>query len=318
MSNLNGHEMHSQIDLPGVSAGATTVAPAGSPPTAPSGHLPAKGEVRFDASAALVLHERARGWRLRAPLVVDSELMFSVAGEDLQTLKALQHEVEAQRVAITRPLNEALRAVNALFRAPKQFLEEAEEALKSAMLAYKAAERQQLEAARTQAQQCQWQEQERLATARRELEAAAREADQAAQAAQARAEQAAKAGDQDAATKERASAAQYRQRAASSWAQAQELVQQAEEAQVVTYAGALAAPTRLEGISERTTYTAQVTDLRQLVRAVADGQAPLECLQTDDKFLGAQARAVRRAGQLYPGVHVAAQRTLAAGRQPAL
>lgn len=318
MSTLNGHEMTSQTDLSGGGADAPAAAPEGGPANSLSGHLPAKGEVSFDASAALVLHERARGWRARVPLVVDSELMFSVAGEDLQTLKALQHEVEAQRVAITRPLNEALRAVNALFRAPKQFLEEAEGVLKSAMLAYTAAERQRLEAARSQAQQCQWQEQERLATARRELEAVAREADQAAQAAQARAERAAQVGNQDAAAKERASAAEYSQRAARSWAQAQELMQQAEEAQVVTYAGALVAPTRLEGISERTTYAAQVTDLRQLVGAVATGQAPLECLQADDKFLGAQARAVRRTGQLYPGVQVVAQRTLAAGRPTAL
>ena len=95
-------------------------------------------------------------------------------------------------------------------------------------------------------------------------------------------------------------------------------MQQAEEAQVVTYAGAMVAATRLEGISERTSYSAQVTDLRQLVRAVADGQAPLECLQADDKFLGAQARALRRIGELYPGVHVAVQRTLAANRPAAL
>ncbi|TFZ03097.1 hypothetical protein EZ313_17955 [Ramlibacter henchirensis] len=318
MSSSHAHETGGETELASGNAGAPAAAESGRLLRPSKGQAPAKGQVSFDASAALLLRERARSWRERVPLVVDSELMFSVAGEDLQAVKALQHEVEAQRVAITRPLNEALRAVNALFRAPKQFLEEAEAMLKRAMLAYTAAERERLEAERSEAQQRQCEEQARLAGEQRELEATAREDEHAAQEAQARANDAARSGDLDMAAKERASAAEYSQRAASSWTKAQELVQQAEEGQVVTYAGALAATTRLEGISERTTYAAQVTDLRQLVCAVAAGQAPLECLQADEKFLGAQARALRRTGQLYPGVDVSAERSLAASRPATL
>lgn len=308
MSISQRSETAAQVNLSSDNASA----PASAAARAPQGQALAKGKVDFDASAALVLRERARSWRERVPLVVDSDLMLSVAAEDLRTVKALAQEVESQRVAITRPLNEALRAVNALFRAPKQFLQEAEELLKQAMLAYTAAERQRLDAERSHAEQRQSEQRARLASEQRALEASARLAEAAAQAAQARAERAAAAGDEQAAANEQASAAQHRQHADRRWAQARVLAQQAQQDQVVTYAAELAAAPRVEGISERTTYTAQVTNLRQLVCAAAAGQAPLECLQADDKFLAAQARAVRRAGELYPGVRVELQRSLAA------
>ena len=52
MSTLNGHETQGQIDLRplGEDVGPPTVAPVDAAPTGSSGHLPAKGEVRFDAS----------------------------------------------------------------------------------------------------------------------------------------------------------------------------------------------------------------------------------------------------------------------------
>jgi hypothetical protein len=60
------------------------------------------------------------------------------------------------------------------------------------------------------------------------------------------------------------------------------------------------------------TYSAEVTNLLELVQAVAAGQAPLEALQAETKFLGAQARAFKKAGQLYPGVMAVAERSIAA------
>jgi hypothetical protein len=68
----------------------------------------------------------------------------------------------------------------------------------------------------------------------------------------------------------------------------------------------------VSGISGRVNYTASVTDLMELVKSVAAGTAPIQCLMADEKFLGAQARAFKTAGPLFPGVVCQAERTLSA------
>ncbi|MGH9933172.1 MAG: hypothetical protein ACREA9_28645, partial [Pyrinomonadaceae bacterium] len=57
--------------------------------------------------------------------------MLEVAGADLQHVKALAKEIEEKRVSITGPINQALKAVNALFAPPKAWLENAEIRLKN-------------------------------------------------------------------------------------------------------------------------------------------------------------------------------------------
>ena len=68
----------------------------------------------------------------------------------------------------------------------------------------------------------------------------------------------------------------------------------------------------MSGISGRVTYAAHVDDLMTLVKAVAEGKAPLEAIGANDKFLGAQARAFKKSGPLYPGVTAIAERGIAA------
>ena len=82
--------------------------------------------------------------------------------------------------------------------------------------------------------------------------------------------------------------------------------------QVGTGAPEIEAPAKVSGISGRVTYSAEVDDLVALVKAVAEGKAPIESLQADMKFLGAQARAFKKAGELYPGVKSIASRSIAA------
>jgi hypothetical protein len=53
----------------------------------------------------------------------------------------------------------------------------------------------------------------------------------------------------------------------------------------------------------KTTYSAQVTNLMQLVKAVAAGTVPLQALKADEPFLNSQARAFRQ-GLNYPGIVV--------------
>ena len=252
--------------------------------------------VTYDASAAIVLATKAQNALTNASdFVIDSHTMFELASDDLKQVKALQKEVEEKRTGITGPLNQAVKAVNDLFRSPKEYLDKAEATLKRAMVTWTTEQERQAAIARAQAEAAARAERERLAALEREQQEAARKAQEEAQAAAA-------AGDQEAAQRAMAEAEAAQQQAAVT----------AMTAQVVTMAPVVEAPAKVTGISGRVTYSAEVTNLLELVQAVAAGTAPLEALQADTKFLGAQARAFKKAGQLYPGVMAVAERSIAA------
>jgi colicin import membrane protein len=250
--------------------------------------------VAYDASAAIVLATKAQNALASASdFVIDSHTMFELASEDLMQVKGLQKEVEAKRTSITGPLNQAVKAVNDLFRSPKDYLDKAEATLKRAMVTWTTEQERLAAIARAEAEAAARAERERLAALEREQQEAARKAQEEAQAA---------AGDQEAAQRAMAEAEAAQQQAAVT----------AMTAQVVTMAPVVEAPAKVTGISGRVTYSAEVTNLLELVQAVAAGTAPLEALQADTKFLGAQARAFKKAGQLYPGVMAVAERSIAA------
>lgn len=252
--------------------------------------------VAYDASAALVLANSAQKALADAvDYVIDSPTMFELASDDLKRVKALQKEVEEKRTSITGPLNQAVKAVNDLFRAPKEYLDKAEATLKRAMVTWSTEQERIAAEARAKAEAEARAERERLAAIERERAEAARRAEAEAQAAAA-------AGDQVAAAKALADAHAAQEQAAVA----------ALTAQVVTVAPVIEAPAKVSGISGRVTYSAEVTDFLALVKAVAAGQAPIECLQADTKFLSAQARAFKKDGILYPGVVSKAERSIAA------
>ncbi len=58
------------------------------------------------------------------------------AADDLKAVKALAKQLEQKRTAITGPINQALREVNALFKPAKEWLSQAEQLLKGKLLAY--------------------------------------------------------------------------------------------------------------------------------------------------------------------------------------
>ena len=60
-------------------------------------------------------------------------------------------------------------------------------------------------------------------------------------------------------------------------------------------------PAKVSGVSFRETWTAEVTDFRALVKAVAEGRAPLSLVQADESALGQYARSTRGT-QKVPGV----------------
>lgn len=252
--------------------------------------------VTYDASAAIVLATKAQNALTTATdYVIDSPTMFELASEDLKQVKALQKEVEEKRTSITGPLNQAVKAVNDLFRSPKEYLDKAEATLKRAMVTWTSEQERLAAEARARAEAEARAERERLAAIEREQAEAARKAQEEAQAAAA-------AGDQEAAAAAMAAAQAAQEQAAVA----------AMTANVVTVAPAVEAPAKVTGISGRINYSAEVTDLLALVQAVAAGTAPIECLQADAKFLGAQARAFKKAGQLYPGVMAVAERSISA------
>ena len=252
--------------------------------------------IHYDASSALVLTTKAQtALAGAAAYVIDSTTMFELASDDLKNIKALQKEVEDKRTSISGPLNQAVKAVNDLFRPPKEYLEKAEYAIKRAMITWTTEQERLAAEARAKAEAEARAERERLAAIEREQAEAARKAQEEAQAA-------AEAGDEQAAAEAMAAAQAAQEQAAMA----------AITAQVVTVAPTVEAPAKVAGISGRVTFSAEVTDLLALVKAVAAGQAPIECIQADAKFLGAQARAFKKAGQLYPGVNIIAERGIAA------
>ena len=75
------------------------------------------------------------------------------------------------------------------------------------------------------------------------------------------------------------------------------------------------APIKAEGLAARVTYSAEVTDLRALVDAVAAGRAPIETLKADEVMLNGQARKLGTEGLLYPGVKAVGNRSYAGTRR---
>lgn len=269
-----------------------------------------KATIPYDASAALVFGTQAKRWLTTArEYVIDSPDLATMAGADLQQIKALQQQVEATRRTITDPLFKAKQAVDALFKSPAQYLEQAESTLKKAILRWDNQQRAIAEAARRLAEQEAAAERARIATEeQRQREAAAAAEAESRRLAEAAAAAAA-AGDAEKAAAMNALATQAADQAQGAQAAAESLEH---ERAVVTVQPATIAPAPVVGISSRTTYSATVTDLMALVQAIAAGRAPLEAIQANTVFLGQQARAFKRAGLLYPGVDCIAERGLAA------
>jgi hypothetical protein len=71
---------------------------------------------------------------------------------------------------------------------------------------------------------------------------------------------------------------------------------------------------KVAGISMRETWSAQVVDLMKLVKAVAEGKAPIQCISANTVFLGQQARSMKAALN-YPGVKAVSDSSISAGRR---
>lgn len=226
------------------------------------------------------LHNLARTHR------VTDQATYDAAGGWLKQIKAAQKALTDKKMAVVRPINQALAAARELFRAPEAALEEAENLFKRSMISYTDEQERLRREEQRQAEDAARKERERL-----EAEARAREQ----RAAELRAK-----GNEKAAEKQEAKADQARDVAAGVVAP----VIQRE-------------PVRTAGVATRENWSAVVTSLEELVKAIAGvdelkGRVPLQAVCPDMKFLNNQARAMKKELN-YPGVRPARETILAAG-----
>lgn len=204
-------------------------------------------------------------------LTIVTEPDYLAASETVKDLKARAKAIEAKRVELTQPLNETLRKINELFKTPYGRILAAADRIGRAMVAY----------------------QDVQAQKRREAERLAQEA---ARKEQARLEKLAL---------ERAQRAEARgdiEKADAILAEVPVVV----PAPVVS----VPAPPPVKGLTTKSYWRAEVTDLAALVTACASGDVPLEAVLPNEKLLGQTARALKGALR-WPGVRVYEDRGLA-------
>lgn len=114
--------------------------------------------------------EAARQLLATASQPITSAPEYQSASDVLKTIKAKARELDDRERAITRPINDSLKAIRDLFRAPKALLEQAETAFKLGMLTYQRAEAAKRQEAQRVAEELARKERERLAELARKAE----------------------------------------------------------------------------------------------------------------------------------------------------
>ncbi len=74
--------------------------------------------------------------RMADSFVIATAEDFTMAADELASIKGKWKRLEDQRTSITGPMNKALDAINALFKGPMNMLKSAENTLKASMLTY--------------------------------------------------------------------------------------------------------------------------------------------------------------------------------------
>ena len=247
---------------------------------------------------------------------------YSLAADELKSIKARANKIEEQRTAITGPINKALKAINDLFRGPADLLAQAERTLKGKMLSW---DQEQERIAAEQRRRAE----EAAAVERRRLEAEAaerqRQAEEQARAAEAaaRAQREAEAAAAAAVAAGNAEAAAKAQREADAQGQAAALAQAAtQRAQADAAVAAetsqmvIAMPTQVEkakasGISTSKKLDFEVVDVLLLVQHIAAHPELVTLVAVDSVKLRAYVKAMGKACAL-PGVRVFEERVMSA------
>jgi len=268
-----------------------------------------KGAVTFDASMLPIFVQRANTMRIEAAdYLVDSPAMAELASERLVQIASLKKQIEQARTDVAGPIHKAWKNALAWFKPAEDAIDQADSAMRKALGRWKTEQERIAAAERAERERIAREERQRLEAQEREAAAAAMAARREAERKIQEAEAAARAGDDDKAEELQQQAESQAANAEAAQARAATIAQ---EAAVVTVAPpTLAVVPKLAGVSGRMTYSAHVEDLQLLVKAIAEGKAPIEAIQPNTVFLGQQARAFKRAGALYPGVTVTAESAL--------
>lgn len=220
---------------------------------------------------------------------------YQLGADELQGIKAKWAKLEEQRTAITKPINDALRAVNALFKGPQDLLKRAEDLLKGKLIGYDNEQRRIAAEAQRKAD-------EEARRQREAQEAEARRLQEAAAAAALAAANAAAKGDTQTAAIENAKA----QRAQD------ESNVAATSAQLVVAAPVVAEVPKVKGLSTATTVDFEVTSLHDLAAHIVAHPELINLLEANDKAIRQYVKGVGAACKL-PGVRVFERQTMRAG-----
>lgn len=234
-----------------------------------------KSEERDLVELASNLGELSLKYEVRTPE------QFEALTNDLMTNKGAQKRLGELRRVREAPFRAGLEQIKKDFDPINKTLAEAEGRAKRALIAYQDEQAALAREEQRKVDEVARKEQERLA------ELAAKNA--------AKAAAAEKAGDEK--------AVQRYERLAEAAAEREAMV----VAPVVTRE-----PPKVSGVSFRTTYSAEVDNLMELVQAVAAGHQPLSYVEANGKVLNAQARTLREQFKC-PGVKVLQKQGMAAG-----
>lgn len=269
--------------------------------------------------------------RMADSFVIATAEDFSMAADELASIKGKWNKLETQRTAITGPMNTALAAINNLFRGPMTMLKTAEATLKGSMLVYTEEQERIAAAAKKKRDEEAAAAQKLLDDAAREVEnraAAERQriADEAAATARENAEKLEKLEQEAIAAGQSGDAAQMEaieeqigtlvESGDLSSRQAREEAAQIDESATIQAANLRAAasqtssmvstysaPVKAAGVSKSTTYDYELLDMTKLVKHLAANPALCQLVTVDSVKMRAYVKSLGENANL-PGVRV--------------
>lgn len=274
--------------------------------------------------------------RMADSFVIATTEDLALAAEELAAIKGKWNRLEAQRTAITGPMNTALTAINALFKGPMGMLKDAEATLKRSILTY-TEEQEKIAAAAKKKRD------EEAAAAQRKIDDEAREietkaaaerkriADDAAATARENAEKLDKLEKEAIAAGQSGDAAQLEaieeqigslvESGDLASRQAREQAAEIDESATVQAANLRAAsaqtsmvstytpPVKTAGVSKSVTYDYELLDMAKLVKHIAENPALSSLLMLDSVKMRAYVKSLGDMANL-PGVRVFSKGTI--------
>lgn len=235
--------------------------------------------------------------------VIDCPALYEFAAGELKTAKTLYKVIESKRKELLKPLDEARAMWQDFFRPALDALSKSETLYKTAMMAWERKQKEEAAKAEAEARKLVDAEKARLRAEQETHEAEQRKQREAAM-------EAAKAAQAATDEAERARL----QRAADDAAQAALDAETAAQAskQMESFVNApIIAPDipKAAGTSKREIWSAEVTDLMVLVKAVAEGAAPISVLDANMKVLNGLAKSLRAELNI-PGVKAVSKESM--------